>query len=106
MDNKEILDKARSEKRHDERYISLSCKANKIAVVVMAFFVVAFVVVTAITKNQPAIFALLSVLSAYFTAFYTCRFAFLGKSYGNLIGGILCGIACIAMMVLFILAVA
>lgn len=105
MNNTEILDKARKEKRQDEMYMSMSCKSNKIAAAVMTMFVVVLVIVLAITKNQSACFALLSAFFAYASTFYMARFVLLKSKYVNLIGGIICGIICVTMTVLFILAV-
>lgn len=105
MDNKEILERANDESKLDEREKALSHKANLIAAIVMSVFAVAFVIVTAALEMRPAYCALTATLFAYCATLYISRYILFEKKVGLLIGGILYAIACVAMVVCFILSI-
>lgn len=105
MDNKEILEKAKNSSKIDEREKSLFQKANLISVMVMATFIVGFVIVMGALKIRPAYFALLASLFAYCATLFISRYALYEKKIGVAINAIAFTLAFVAMFTLFILSI-
>lgn len=105
MDKKELLERAKNKKRAviGEMEKSKVNKGNWIAVIVAGVLAVAFMIVEGALKHYPAIFAIAAVCYAWASVMYICQFALAKRPWPVLFGAVLHGLACIGMIVLYII---
>ena len=105
MEREEILKKVKREKPAvvGEMENIKTNKGNWIAIIVAGVIAVAFMIVEGALGHYTSIFALGAVCYGWASVMYICQFALAKRPWQVLIGAVLHGIACVAMIVLFIM---
>lgn len=106
MDNKEILEMVKKEKSAQvgEMEKQKTNKGNWIAVIIAGVMAVAFMIIEGALKHYTALFAIAAVCYAWACTIYLCQYFLAKRPWQVLIGAVLHGLACITMIVLFIIS--
>ena len=106
MEKEEILNRASNKKPAvvGEMETNKINKGNWIAVIVAGIIAVAFMIVEGALGHYTSIFAISSVCYAWASVLYICQYALAKRPWPVLIGAVLHGLSCIAMIVLFVIS--
>lgn len=106
MEKEEILKKSQKEKPAvvGEMESQKINKGNWIAVIIAGIIAVTFMIVEGALGHYPALFAIASVCYAWACTIYLCQYFLAKRPWQVLIGAVLHGLACVTMIVLFIIS--
>ena len=107
MDNKEIIERASSEKSYVGEYETQGInKSNWASVIATGIVAVVFIIVFAILNMKEVCFAIGAICFTWASVFYFCQYFVAGRRFaGIMIGAVLEAIGMVAMTTLFALTV-
>lgn len=103
MEREEILNKANKKAHIGEMEKAKTNQGNWIALIVALVVAVAFMIVEGALGHYTAIFAIGAVCYAWASVMYICQFVMAKRPWPVLIGAVLHGLACVTMIVLYIM---
>jgi len=106
MEKKDLMERAKNKKVYvGEMEKAKTNKGNWIALIVAGVIAVTFMIVEGALGHYSSLFALASVCYGWASVMYTCQFVLAKRPWQVLFGSVLHGLACIGMIVLYIISV-
>ncbi len=103
MEREEILEKAKKKAHMGEMEKAKTNKGNWIAISMAGIVAVTFMIVEGALGHYSAIFALGAVCYCWASVMYFCQYFMAKRPWQVLFGAVLHGLACVAMVVLYIM---
>ena len=104
MEKEEILKKSKKKVYTGELEKNKINKANWISIIVACTLAVAFCFAEGILRHTSGVYVILAIIASWASTFYLCQYILVKRHWGALVGGILQGLASIALIVLYIFA--